>query len=93
MRAATASEVEPLTLNEARALIEYAMHRPNGTRWSAALALGLRQGEALGLRRLHVDLAAEHFRYGSSYNASACVMAVMIFEPTRGLAGRGRGLV
>lgn len=30
----------------------------NGTRWSVALALGLRQGEALGLRWRYIDLEA-----------------------------------
>ena len=35
-----------------------AANRRNGTRWSVALALGLRQGEALGLRWQHVDLDA-----------------------------------
>jgi integrase len=50
------AEVEPLTLAEARAVIEYAMKRRNGTRWSIALALGLRQGEALGIRWQDVDL-------------------------------------
>jgi integrase len=34
------------------------MDRRNGTRWSVALALGLRQGEALGLRWQYVDLDA-----------------------------------
>jgi integrase len=52
----TSAEVEPLTLAEARAVVEYAMERRNGTRWSVALALGLRQGEALGLCWRNVDL-------------------------------------
>ncbi len=30
--------------------------RRNGVRWVVALALGLRQGEALGLKWEHVDL-------------------------------------
>jgi len=51
-------EIEPLTLDEARRIIELAARRRNGTRWSVALALGLRQGEALGLRWQHVDLDA-----------------------------------
>jgi integrase len=52
------AEVKPLTLAEAQLLIELAARRRNGTRWSVALALGLRQGEALGLRWQHVDLDA-----------------------------------
>ena len=52
------AEIEPLTLDEAQRIIELAARRRNGTRWSVALALGLRQGEALGLRWQHVDLDA-----------------------------------
>src|SRR5215469_4156364 len=51
-------EIEPLTLNEAQRIIELAAGLRNGTRWSVALALGLRQGEALGLRWRYVDLDA-----------------------------------
>jgi integrase len=51
-------EIEPLTLAEAQRIIELAAERRNGTRWSVALALGLRQGEALGLRWRYVDLDA-----------------------------------
>ncbi len=54
----TQSEIEPLNLNEAQRIIELASTKRNGTRWSVALALGLRQGEALGLRWQHVDLDA-----------------------------------
>jgi integrase len=49
-------EIEPLTAAEARAVLESAKDRRNGTRWSVALALGLRQCEALGLRWKYVDL-------------------------------------
>ena len=51
-------EVEPLTLGEARRIIEISADRRNGTRWSVALGLGLRQGEALGLCWQYVDLDA-----------------------------------
>jgi site-specific recombinase XerD len=47
---------ETLTAAEARALLQLTAERRNGTRWSVALALGLRQNEALGLRRSYVDL-------------------------------------
>jgi len=50
--------VEPLTLGEARRIIELSADRRNGTRWSVALGLGLRQGEALGLCWQYVDLDA-----------------------------------
>jgi integrase len=55
----TSAEVEPLTLAEARAVATYAMERRNGTRWSVARALGLRQGEALGLCWRNVDWTRE----------------------------------
>jgi integrase len=51
-------EVVPLTSNEVRALLTAAAGVPNGARWSVALALGLRQGEALGLLWEDVDLEA-----------------------------------
>jgi len=47
---------ETLTAAEARALLRLTAGRRNGTRWSVALALGLRQNEALGLRRSYIDL-------------------------------------
>ena len=50
------AEVVPLTVDEARTLLAAA----KGTRlyalWAVALAIGLRRGEALGLRWLDVDL-------------------------------------
>ncbi len=49
-------EVQPLTAAEARRVLEVAKDLPNGARWSVALALGLRQGEALGLLWDAVDL-------------------------------------
>ncbi|MCW2605485.1 MAG: Integrase [Frankiales bacterium] len=55
-------EVEPLTAAEARALLTAAAGTPNGARWSVALALGLRQGEALGLWWDDIDLEAGTLR-------------------------------
>jgi integrase len=49
-------DAETLTAEEARAFLKLTAQRRNGTRWSVALALGLRQNEALGLRRAYVDL-------------------------------------
>jgi integrase len=68
-------ESETLTAAEARALLRLTDGRRNGTRWSVGLALGLRQTEALGLRRAYVDLDKavfyvdwqlkhEHYRHG-----------------------------
>lgn len=51
-------EVQPLTATEARRVLEAAHEIPNGARWSVALALGLRQGEALGLLWDAIDLDA-----------------------------------
>jgi integrase len=49
-------EIEPYGQADARALLTEAGNRRNGARWSVALAIGLRQGEALGLRWKYVDL-------------------------------------
>jgi integrase len=51
-------EVRPLTADQARAVLTAAQGRRNAARWSVALALGLRQGEALGLAWESVDLDA-----------------------------------
>ncbi|GLZ15861.1 site-specific integrase [Actinomadura sp. NBRC 104425] len=50
------TETETLTAAQARTVLTIAGEQRNGTRWSVALALGLRQGEALGLRWRYVDL-------------------------------------
>lgn len=42
-------EVEPLTVEEVRSILTTAELGPNRARWAIALALGLRQGEVLGL--------------------------------------------
>jgi integrase len=55
--ASSPAEIAPLSLADARHVMELAATQRNGSRWSVALALGLRQGEALGLRWRHVDLA------------------------------------
>ena len=52
------AEVDPLTAQEARKVLAAAAGIRNGARWSVALALGLRQGEALGLTWPALDLAA-----------------------------------
>lgn len=44
------TEVEPLSVEDAQALLSAARERRNGIRWAVALALGLRQGEAIGLQ-------------------------------------------
>ena len=52
------SEIEPLTADECRAVLAASRGRLNAARWSVALALGLRQGEALGLMWDDIDLDA-----------------------------------
>jgi integrase len=52
------AEVEPYSVDEIRLLLQSALQGRNGARWAVALALGLRQGEALGLRWDDVDLDA-----------------------------------
>ncbi|MEU5040879.1 tyrosine-type recombinase/integrase [Streptomyces griseorubiginosus] len=49
-------EVEPYTVEEVQRLLRTADNRRNSARWAVALALGLRQGEALGLKWDDVDL-------------------------------------
>lgn len=58
VHATSVSEVQivPLTQDETRAIFAAALERPNAARWSIGLALGLRQGEALGLRWQYVNL-------------------------------------
>lgn len=69
------TDIEPLTRAEARQILATAASRRNGVRWSVALALGIRQSEAIGLRWQFVDLDAgtievgwqlkrAHFRHG-----------------------------
>ncbi len=57
-------EILPLTEAEAVAVLDTATatRRRNAARWSVGLAIGLRQGEALGLRWLYVDLDAGEIR-------------------------------
>lgn len=48
-------EIEPYTVEEVKQLFAAAAGARNGTRWVIALALGLRQGEVLGLQWGDVD--------------------------------------
>ena len=48
-------EVEPYSVLEVQQLIEAAKRERNGVRWVVALVLGLRQGEALGLKWDDID--------------------------------------
>ncbi|MEU3319606.1 tyrosine-type recombinase/integrase [Streptomyces sp. NPDC006785] len=50
-------EIEPYTVDEVKRLLVAADKGRNSARWAVALALGLRQGEALGLKWADVDTA------------------------------------
>lgn len=52
----TEEEVEPYGIEEIQRLLNVVSGRRNGARWVVALALGLRQGEALGLMWSDIDL-------------------------------------
>lgn len=52
----TEKEVVPYAVDEVQRLLAEAGKRRNSARWAIALALGLRQGEALGLRWSDLDL-------------------------------------
>ncbi|NEA59513.1 site-specific integrase [Streptomyces sp. SID13666] len=49
-------EVEPYSLEEVARLMDAAADRRHPVRWFLALAIGLRQGEALGLKWIDLDL-------------------------------------
>jgi integrase len=57
-------DIEPLSRDEARCILAAAAERRNGTRWSVALAMGVRQSEAIGLRWKYVDLDAGTIEVG-----------------------------
>ncbi|HEX5742012.1 MAG TPA: site-specific integrase [Pilimelia sp.] len=52
------AEIEPYSIEDVRRLLQAAGGRRNSARWAIALALGLRQGEALGLKWSDLDLEA-----------------------------------
>ncbi|GAA3881366.1 tyrosine-type recombinase/integrase [Streptomyces sedi] len=55
-------DIEPFTIEEVQRVLLEASRLRNSARWVVALALGLRQGEALGLHWEDVDLAAGYLR-------------------------------
>ncbi|WP_406428269.1 tyrosine-type recombinase/integrase [Streptomyces sp. NBC_01589] len=56
------TEVEPYSVEEVQRLLLEVRKRRNSARWMLALALGLRQGETLGLRWVDVDLDNEYLK-------------------------------
>lgn len=55
------TEARPFSQDEAVAFLQAAVKRRNPMRWAIGVSLGLRQGEALGLRWQYVDLERGHF--------------------------------
>jgi integrase len=49
-------EIQPFSIDEVKSLLAEASKRRNSARWAIAFALGLRQGEVLGLRWSDVSL-------------------------------------
>ncbi len=48
-------EVEPFDVVQVKSILEAAMQNRNSVRWAIALALGMRQGECLGLKWTDID--------------------------------------
>lgn len=73
------SEADHFTKAEAQKLLRVAQGRRNGARWTVALAVGIRQSEALGLLREKVDLDSGTIRIDRqlrrSYNGSGVTLA------------------
>jgi integrase len=57
-----AEPVEPFSIEEVKKVLAAAKESRNEARWAVALALGLRQGEALALRWDDIDLDAKSLR-------------------------------
>lgn len=81
------AEIEPLTRQQAQAVLAAAAALPrNEARWSVALALGLRQGEALGLTWPDIDLEAGTLRV--SYQLQRITGKGLMLTPVKSRAGR-----
>lgn len=78
-------EVEPLTGDDARAILTTAAGTRNAARWSVALALGLRQGEALGLTWSAIELDAGTLSVRQALQRQTGVGLVMV--PPKSRAG------
>lgn len=82
-------DIEPLTRDEARQILRVAAEPRNGARWSVALAVGIRQSEALGLRWQFVDLDAGTVEVGWQLRRARFGMDARIRPPALA-AGTGR---
>ncbi len=79
-------EVVPFSTTEARALLAAARGLRNEARWSVALALGLRQGEALALRWEDIDLDSGTLTVKRSMQR--LVGKGLVFDEPKSRAGR-----
>jgi integrase len=61
-------EIEPYAVDEIKAILAEANKHRNSARWAIALALGLRQGEALGLKWSDIDMKTGVLRVRRSLN-------------------------
>jgi integrase len=79
-------EMTPLSKDQAQRILATARDTRLAARWSVALSLGLRQGEALGLQWQHVDLeqGAIHVRQA----LSRLTGQGLVFGPVKSRAGR-----
>lgn len=62
-------ELDILTAEEARKLIDHRTDHPSGNLWSLLVSTGLRLGEALALRRVDVDLPRHRITVAGSVTA------------------------
>lgn len=79
-------EMRPLSKAEARTIIATAHGRRNAARWTVALSLGLRQGEALGLTWDNVDL--ENGTLAVRQALGRVKGKGLVFGPVKSRAGR-----
>ncbi|MEV6411861.1 site-specific integrase [Kribbella sp. NPDC051718] len=61
-------EIDPYSVDEIKAILAEANKRRNSARWAIALSLGLRQGEALGLKWSDVNLETGVLKVRRSLN-------------------------
>ena len=60
------TEIEPYSVDEVQRILKTAADTRNAARWAVALALGLRQGEVLGLKWTDLDLEVGTLRVRES---------------------------
>ncbi|MFJ8912356.1 tyrosine-type recombinase/integrase [Amycolatopsis sp. NPDC102389] len=73
-------EVEPYDVDDIQRLLETADRKRNSARWAIALALGLRQGETLGIQWKDVDWA-EWDRPCKEHKVEFCEDCVDLYSP------------